>query len=120
MDCRSVSAALLAFVALLPCFVSSVAQANPVGVQIYVDAWSPLHPADASFQTYYSNSSIISDDITDAWENARGDATTDIEKTMTEHDIGGGFRTYDAVVVLNPISSFSIAPSTSGGAVVQF
>ena len=90
------------------------------GSRIYVDPWNSQHPNGNSFRTYFDDPTIISRDITDAWENSRADAVSDIQSSLAERDIGGGFRTYDATVTLNSISDFSVSPSGHDGAVVQF
>ena len=93
----------------------------PIGVRIYIDPWNPLKPTQDTFKTYYDDTSIISRVITYAWERTRADMASELRAKLAEHDIGGGFRTYNANIVLPPISSFSIAPPVQGsGAVVKF
>jgi hypothetical protein len=109
----------LTLLILLVCAASPAARAAAVGVRIYIDPWNPQHPAENSFQTYYDDPTVISRNIIDAWESSRQQAVTDLQAFLAEHDIGGGFRTYDTNIVLNPISDFSIAPSGSNGAIVK-
>jgi hypothetical protein len=88
----------------------------PIGVRI--DPWNPLRPTEDSFKTYYDDPSIISRAITYAWERTRGDTAAALQAKLKEHDIGGGFRTYNAAVVLPPISTFSIEPARLGSRVI--
>jgi hypothetical protein len=116
---RRRSMVLPAFCMLALGAVAPAAWAGNVGVRIYVDAWDPRQPAARSFQTYYDDPTVISRNISDAWEKARPQAASDLQAFLAERDIGGGFRTYGAAVTLNPISDFSIAPSPGGGAIVR-
>lgn len=92
----------------------------PIGVRIYIDPWDPRHPAEDTFQTYYDQPEIISRIITDAWNKTRPEAAAELVAKLKERSIGGGFRTYNATVVLPAISTFSIKPSGHDGAKVTF
>ncbi len=92
----------------------------PIGVRIYIDPWNPQQPAENAFQTYYDQPEIISRIITDAWERTRGATAAGLVAKMKEHDIGAGFRTYNAKVALPSISTFSIGSWGTDGALVKF
>ncbi len=113
------AAAAAMLVACLVC-AGPDADAARIGARIYLQPWTPQDP-DQDLQTFYRNDSVISDDIDEAWGEASSQMTNDLPQMLAEHDIGGGFRTYNAVVTLNPISDYRLIPDRRGnGGMLEF
>jgi hypothetical protein len=104
MNYRTLAAALAATTLALP------GLASDVGLQVAVEQWNPATPDQASMKVLFDSPSMVSFQVTQAWNQQRDQVCQEITATMTKKDaFAKGVSAYNVNCAMADLSEFHAA-----------
>jgi hypothetical protein len=94
-----------ALVVLLP--LAALPAAGDVGLQVAVEQWNPATPDQASMKVAFDSPSLVSFEVTQAWNQQRDQVCQDITSTITKANaLSKGVNAYNVNCSMADLSDF--------------